>query len=270
MEAPQSEADTKPYFTSGERLVEFLRVHVVVGLDDLTNLKRASRSIRRSDFMAVACEQLVLMNALERLMSLAAWARRVEPEAVLVETLVRERLLDELEIDYSLVPRVWWYLEPAIAATNQEPSPTLRREVLATAGPNCYVCGGALVAGDSTVDHVWPRSLGGESVYENLLPCCGTCNSHRGNTLNWARAWFQALSAPPMPHASEREPFELVKTRIAGLYFRAFLRSRESGQSMRDSLLHVGPCVDHDLSDSQAPLDFFRFACLPDQDALFA
>lgn len=34
-----------------------------------------------------------------------------------------------------------------------------------------------------TLDHVIPQSLGGSSLAENLVACCGSCNSLRGNHL---------------------------------------------------------------------------------------
>lgn len=36
-------------------------------------------------------------------------------------------------------------------------------------------------------DHVWPRSLGGDSVADNLLPICPPCNRHKTNIVSWVR-----------------------------------------------------------------------------------
>lgn len=40
----------------------------------------------------------------------------------------------------------------------------------------------------STVEHLWPEFLGGESVEENLIIACGACNSARQHAYTWA--WF--------------------------------------------------------------------------------
>jgi 5-methylcytosine-specific restriction endonuclease McrA len=55
--------------------------------------------------------------------------------------------------------------------------------------PQCYLCGIALTrSGHSkrTVEHVWPLSLGGETVEHNLVLACEDCNSKRGNMMTWA------------------------------------------------------------------------------------
>jgi 5-methylcytosine-specific restriction endonuclease McrA len=43
-----------------------------------------------------------------------------------------------------------------------------------------------------TLDHVLPRSRGGLTVEENLVPACGRCNGAKGST-DW-REWFTAQS----------------------------------------------------------------------------
>lgn len=52
--------------------------------------------------------------------------------------------------------------------------------VLATQGRVCWICGGPA----STVDHVMPRSKGGDDSDGNLRPACHSCNSRRGNDDN--------------------------------------------------------------------------------------
>lgn len=44
----------------------------------------------------------------------------------------------------------------------------------------CVYCDAALSAATCTIDHVRPRSKGGEDKEENLVPCCATCNQLRG------------------------------------------------------------------------------------------
>jgi 5-methylcytosine-specific restriction endonuclease McrA len=52
---------------------------------------------------------------------------------------------------------------------------------------SCYLCGRILNYqlaqkqrdDDITLDHVWPRSLGGDSEESNLLPSCRKCNEHK-------------------------------------------------------------------------------------------
>ncbi len=54
-----------------------------------------------------------------------------------------------------------------------------RRAVFARDGWTCQYCGGSA----ENVDHVVPRSRGGEHVWENVVAACRRCNSRKENRL---------------------------------------------------------------------------------------
>jgi 5-methylcytosine-specific restriction endonuclease McrA len=56
-----------------------------------------------------------------------------------------------------------------------------RKAVLARDEWMCQYCGTAKPG--LTVDHVVPRSRGGESVWENIVASCASCNRRKGNQL---------------------------------------------------------------------------------------
>jgi 5-methylcytosine-specific restriction endonuclease McrA len=56
-----------------------------------------------------------------------------------------------------------------------------RRAVLARDSWTCQYCGSTKTG--LTVDHVIPRSRGGESVWENIVTACASCNRREGNRL---------------------------------------------------------------------------------------
>jgi 5-methylcytosine-specific restriction endonuclease McrA len=56
-----------------------------------------------------------------------------------------------------------------------------RKAVLARDGWTCQYCGAHRPT--LTVDHVIPRSRGGESVWENIVASCAPCNRRKGNRL---------------------------------------------------------------------------------------
>jgi 5-methylcytosine-specific restriction endonuclease McrA len=56
-----------------------------------------------------------------------------------------------------------------------------RKAVLARDGWTCQYCGSSRHS--LTVDHVVPRSRGGESVWENIVASCAPCNRRKGNRL---------------------------------------------------------------------------------------
>jgi 5-methylcytosine-specific restriction endonuclease McrA len=84
-----------------------------------------------------------------------------------------------------------------------------RRALFARDGWRCAYCGST---GRLTLDHVVPRSRGGDSVWENVVTSCAPCNLKKGNRLLEevqmnliaaprppAPALFVTLSAPKIP-----------------------------------------------------------------------
>ena len=57
----------------------------------------------------------------------------------------------------------------------------------------CAYCG----AKADTVDHVVPRSRGGDHSWENCVACCSTCNHRKGDKLLAELGW--ALRRAPLP-----------------------------------------------------------------------
>jgi 5-methylcytosine-specific restriction endonuclease McrA len=86
-----------------------------------------------------------------------------------------------------------------------------RRALFARDGWRCAYCGAT--AGRLTLDHIVPRSRGGDSIWENVVTSCAPCNLRKGNrtleesglqlrTLPRAPApvLFIRLAAPKIPH----------------------------------------------------------------------
>jgi 5-methylcytosine-specific restriction endonuclease McrA len=73
-----------------------------------------------------------------------------------------------------------------------------RRALFARDGWRCAYCG--TTAGRLTLDHVVPRSRGGESVWENVVTACAPCNHKKGNRLlEEASMELHHLPKPPAP-----------------------------------------------------------------------
>jgi 5-methylcytosine-specific restriction endonuclease McrA len=69
-----------------------------------------------------------------------------------------------------------------------------RRALFARDGWRCQYCGSM---GKLTLDHVVPRSRGGDSVWENVVTSCAPCNLKKGNRL--LDEVEMHLSSPPRP-----------------------------------------------------------------------
>jgi 5-methylcytosine-specific restriction endonuclease McrA len=81
-----------------------------------------------------------------------------------------------------------------------------RKAVLARDAWTCQYCGREAHTG-LTVDHVIPRSRGGQSVWENIVASCAPCNRKKGNRL--------PREAEMHPRNSPRPPGPTVFIQIA-------------------------------------------------------
>ena len=73
-----------------------------------------------------------------------------------------------------------------------------RRALFARDGWRCVYCG--TTSGRLTLDHVVPRSRGGDSVWENVVTSCAPCNLRKGNrSLEEARMTLGRPPRPPQP-----------------------------------------------------------------------
>jgi len=58
-----------------------------------------------------------------------------------------------------------------------------RKNILIRDRNTCQYCERLLPAAELTLDHVRPRSRGGESIWENLVACCHRCNNRKGDRM---------------------------------------------------------------------------------------
>ena len=73
-----------------------------------------------------------------------------------------------------------------------------RRAVFARDSWTCQYCGSR---SNLTVDHVVPRSKGGESTWENIVASCAPCNRRKGDALpDQAGMPLRRQPATPQPH----------------------------------------------------------------------
>lgn len=59
--------------------------------------------------------------------------------------------------------------------------PLSRRTVMARDYHTCQYCSAQPLQSDLTIDHVLPRSRGGETSWENVVTACRRCNTRKGN-----------------------------------------------------------------------------------------
>ena len=75
--------------------------------------------------------------------------------------------------------------------------PVTRRGVLRRDSHRCAYCEKSA----STIDHVMPRSRGGEDSWENLVACCLKCNNVKGDRTPQEMGWT-LRTIPRAPHGT--------------------------------------------------------------------
>lgn len=95
-----------------------------------------------------------------------------------------------------LVPRI-------IRLLNYDKVPKLtprfnRRNLFARDNNQCQYCARVLPGSQLSIDHVVPRSHGGDTSWENVVACCVRCNSKKGGRTP-QQARMQLLSQPRKP-----------------------------------------------------------------------
>ena len=73
-----------------------------------------------------------------------------------------------------------------------------RRNLFARDGNSCQYCGDAKPLSQLSVDHIIPRSRGGDTSWENTVCCCLPCNTRKGSRTP-KEARMRLLSVPKKP-----------------------------------------------------------------------
>lgn len=82
-----------------------------------------------------------------------------------------------------------------------------RRNIFARDGNRCQYCGKRFPTSELSLDHVMPRSRGGETTWENIVCCCVQCNVKKGGrTPHEAR-----MSLVKQPVKPKRSPLLSIK-----------------------------------------------------------
>ena len=75
----------------------------------------------------------------------------------------------------------------------------------------CRYCGKELTATDRTLDHIYPRSWGGVSLTDNLLPSCKTCNQSKADMAPYQFNRWRKLES----HDEQREYYRQCQSKNA-------------------------------------------------------
>jgi 5-methylcytosine-specific restriction endonuclease McrA len=101
----------------------------------------------------------------------------LKEKAEIVEATEAQLRSEKLSLPVPLVIRLVYYVKiPRLLGP-----PLSRRTVLARDYYTCQYCGDQPGRGNLTVDHILPRSRGGQTVWKNVVTACKRCNGRKGD-----------------------------------------------------------------------------------------
>ncbi|REE06556.1 hypothetical protein B0G71_8235 [Paraburkholderia sp. BL27I4N3] len=175
-------------------------------------------------------------------------------------------------LDSSLVGRLARAVIRAEAASFKPIKPKVKTRVLGERGQiSCYLCARELdpsAAKDNaahlTFEHLWPTSIGGDSVEENLLPACTRCQLVTKDTASWEWINLQNFVLPKEPsiEALKAVPHSV---RFARHYLYVADQANRSEMSLKEAFLRVGP-MSKKLGNLKTglPVTFFDLTTTPE------
>jgi 5-methylcytosine-specific restriction endonuclease McrA len=125
--------------------------------------------------------QVLVLNATYEPLNVVSLRRAVllllKEKAEIVEAAEAWLHSEQIALPIPLVIRLVYY----VRIPRRFSLPLSRRTVLARDHYTCQYCGERLPKAKLTIDHVTPRSRGGETRWENIVTACGPCNRRKGD-----------------------------------------------------------------------------------------
>lgn len=106
-----------------------------------------------------------------------------------------------------------------------------RRNIFARDGNRCQFCGRRFPATELSLDHILPRSQGGETSWTNIVCCCVKCNVRKGGRTP-AQAHMRLINEPACPKRSPVVTIRLTSEKYAS--WKHFLNTAYWNVELRD------------------------------------
>jgi len=258
--------------TDGEILLDYIQVNligqkIVNGLENM--LSFTGREEELSDFI----QELVGVNTVGRIVvagsSLTEKYHVTDP---LFERELTYYLRNFFQINSQYFDPLYRFAFKAIKASKESIGDGVRRRLKqwAMSGHNfCYMCGVQLSFENKlqdidekrrgfTCEHIWPREYGGNSVEDNLLPCCSSCNSSKKqNFATWAMPSVQSLIRGFSPGDDCLGKIDgSHKFAIHYRFAKKFAHTKNL--TLKNAFLKIGPWQDIRVINDDDVADFFN------------
>ena len=263
--------------TPGEQLCWYLCKNFVDGRvwTDLTD--RLSFMRRENEYVELF-RQMVSVSVTGRLVygAKSLFERLPQSDRIIGDALfnkqVRELIFQMLnDVNSDQMSSLIRFVERSVEASNSSLSPRrfedFRRKSIRERA-RCYMCNAELDFNRKeketkyrwfTIDHIWPRSYGGDSEDTNLLAACADCNSEKkGNFSTWAMINVQSLIGEVDPSAESLETIVNGRYRFALHCLAAQRLANKMKLSLKDAFQRLGPWSEIRILDNTFPVEFFN------------
>ncbi len=252
--------------TDGERLCNHLH-HQVLKTQVGNDLAEALRPTGRAEDLVDFYRQIGAVTLTQRIVKAGTSFADVGLDDPQFKIQFKSYLREIVGISPTVIDSVYRFSERAVAAANETFTNGIQRRMREWSEqrhPYCYMCGRMIDFGAKdiplsyTCEHVWPRSYGGNSDIENLLPACLQCN-------NELKSDFTTCVMPPI-HSfvlgigpSDENLARVPREYKFALHYRAAQRlASEKRQSLKKSFLEIGPWKPTTICQGDDVVDFFN------------
>lgn len=169
-------------------------------------------------------------------------------------------------LDDGLSQKLARYVINAESVSGKSISKNLRNSLLKNnKNYKCYLCGTQLDATEKnekglrfiTLEHLWPKSIGGDTVEGNLLPACNKCQETTKDTLSWEWLNVHNIVLPKTPSEDALRSIN-HKERYARHFMVAMTCADQNNCSLKEAFLKIGPLrTDIKHNNTGAPITFF-------------
>lgn len=253
--------------TAGERLCNFVNHRLLAG-DVWAELEALLDVTGRAEHLVFFYRQLTAVTLTGRIVAAGCSTNDVFPPSdPLFRKQFTEHLRDTVGIPSRLLNELYRASVRAVEAAVSPIPGSVEKRMRAWAilhHPCCYMCGSPLDFEKSdpvtgyTCEHIWPRSYGGDSIDDNFLPACQSCNSKKKrNFATWAMPAVQSLLLGLSPE--NQRLAEIEGTYKFSLHYRAAQNlAIKKRLTMKDAFLAIGPWKDVRVLDNDDVADFFN------------
>jgi HNH endonuclease len=253
--------------TAGELLCNFVN-HRFLSSSVWTELQGLLDVTGRASDLVIFYRQLSAVTLTGRIVAAGqSMSTQCHPSEPSFRKAFTEHLRDTVGVPGRALDEFYRFSQRAVLAALAPIPKSTQRDARAWAmssHPHCYICGTILdfeatgQINGYTLEHIWPRAYGGDSIAENFLPACESCNSKKKRHFaTWVMPAVQSLLIGISP--TDQRLGEIEGSYKFSLHYRAAQQLAISERlTMKKAFLKIGPWTDVRLRDNADVADFFN------------